>query len=127
MIRKSMNKHKRMQLSVMFLRGRVRPEFAEPEVLFFAETMFFESLPFNFAPHDEQYFASSSNCVPQFVQYFIVIFFDAKSPPRVETEVSHTGFPIWRVKRPYHGFFMLNSTFSHATDCSAVLALVIQL
>jgi len=36
--------------------------------------------------------------------------YNIKSPPQVETEVSHTGFPIWPIKRPCDGFFMLDRT-----------------
>ena len=37
-----------------------------------------------------------------------------KSPPQVVTEVTHTGFPIWRIRRPHDGFFIPNPTFDHA-------------
>jgi len=45
-----------------------------------------------------------------------VVVFYTKSPPQVVTEVTHTGFPIWRVKRPHDGFFILNSSFDHAFE-----------
>jgi len=31
-------------------------------------------------------------------------------PPQVVAEATHTSFPIWRVKRPYDGVSVLNST-----------------
>ncbi len=42
---------------------------------------------------------------------------DAKSPPRVETEVSRTSFPIRQVMQPHDGFFM------HYLTCRPYLGL----
>jgi hypothetical protein len=39
----------------------------------------------------------------------------------VESEDSHTSFPIWPLKRPHMmGSLRLRGLFHHATDCSLV-------
>gem|GEM_PF-4665215 len=39
---------------------------------------------------------------------------NTESPPQVETEVSHTSFPIWRIRRPCDGFSVPYTTLDHA-------------
>jgi len=58
-----------------------------------------------------------------FTGYIRGMFFVTKSPPQVVAEATHTGFPIWRMKRPRDGFSGLHTTFDHISRKSGGLGL----
>ena len=56
-----------------------------------------------------------------------MIFVETKSPPQVETEISHTSFLVWPIQRPHDGFFMLYWTVAMPIDESISLGGIIKL
>lgn len=46
---------------------------------------------------------------------------ETEIPPQVETEVSHTSFPIWRIRRPYDGVSVPYTTNFHHASCKGGL------